>query len=207
LPIDHQRPPRAAGSYDAASVTAVAFGLFRARGYEATSVDQIARELGVTKAAIYHHLAGKEAILAAGINRAIQALTAVLEEEPALPGAGTPLQRFEHVLRRTLEVGLEHLDEVTVLLRLRGNTELEREMLDRRRGFDRAAAEIMREAVDAGDLPADTDALLMTRLIMGMNNWLTEWYQPNGPLSAAAVIDTVTRFAMAGLTAPTTPDR
>jgi AcrR family transcriptional regulator len=188
-------------------VTAVAFRLFRARGYEATSVDLIARELGVTKAAIYHHLAGKEAILAAGINRAIQALTAVLDEAPALPEAGAPLERFEYILRRTLEVGLEHLDEVTVLLRLRGNTELEREMLDRRRAFDRAVAEVMQEAVDAGALSSNTDALLMTRLIMGMNNWLTEWFQPDGALSAAAVIDTVTRFAMAGLTAPGPPDR
>ncbi|MCW2536168.1 MAG: TetR family transcriptional regulator [Modestobacter sp.] len=205
--IDDQRTSRGQGSHDAGSVTGVAFRLFRARGYEATSVDQIARELGVTKAAIYHHLAGKEAILAAGINRAIQALTGVLQEAPALPGAGAPLERFEYILRRTLEIGLEHLDEVTVLLRLRGNTELEREMLDRRRAFDRAVAEVMREAVDAGDLPADTDALLMTRLIMGMNNWLTEWYQPGGALSAAAVIDTVTRFAMAGLTAPGRSDR
>jgi AcrR family transcriptional regulator len=207
LRIDDQRTSRGPGSHDAGSVTEVAFRLFRARGYEATSVDQIARELGVTKAAIYHHLAGKEAILAAGSNRAIHALTAVLEEGPALPGAGSPLERFEYILRRTLEVGLEHLDEVTVLLRLRGNTELEREMLDRRRAFDRAVAEVMQEAVDAGALPADTDALLMTRLIMGMNNWLTEWYQPDGALSADAVIDTVCRFAMAGLTAPGTPGR
>jgi AcrR family transcriptional regulator len=195
---DDQRIPRGPGSHDVGSVTAVAFRLFRERGYEATSVDQIARELGVTKAAIYHHLPGKEAILATGINRAIVALSGVLGEKAALPG-GPPLARFEYILHRTLEVGLEHLDEVTVLLRLRGNTELEREMLNRRRAFDRAVAAVMQEAVDAGDLPPGTEVMLMTRLIMGMNNWLTEWYQPRGPLSAGTVIDTVTRFAMAGL--------
>jgi AcrR family transcriptional regulator len=197
---DAQRVPRGPGSNDAGSVTAVAFRLFRERGYEATSVDQIARELGVTKAAIYYHLPGKEAILATGIERAIVALSAVLEEEPALPGR-PPMARFEYILHRTLEVGLEHLDEVAVLLRLRGNTELERGMLDRRRAFDRAVAAVMQEAVDSGDLPAGTEVMLMTRLIMGMNNWLTEWYQPSGPLDAGTVIDTITGFVMAGLAA------
>jgi AcrR family transcriptional regulator len=189
--------------YDADAVTTVAFRLFRARGYEATPVDQIAQELGVTKAAIYHHHPGKEAILTAGADRALLALWAVLQEGPAIARPGrSPLRRFEYILRRTLEVGLTHLDEVTVLLRLRGNTPLERELLDRRRAFDRAAGAVLQEAVDAGELRADLPVMLMTRLIMGMNNWLTEWYQPEGTLTQEEVIETVTAFAMAGLTAP-----
>lgn len=193
---------RGPGSYDPASIVNAAFTLFRERGYEATSVDLIAKHLGITKAAIYHHVAGKEAILELGVTRAMDALVAVTEESQALPGGGAPLERFLHILRRSVEVELGNLDEVTVLLRLRGNTAFEREVLERRRAFNRAVADVAREAMAAGQVRDDIDVTLITRLIFGMANWLTEWYRPGGALTTAQVVDAITGLVMTGVSSP-----
>lgn len=177
----------------------VAFSLFRERGYEATSVALIAEHVGITKAAIYHHVAGKEAILSQGVNHALGALFAVLDEPEAGAGARSPLERFGFILRRSVEVELAHLDEVTVLLRLRGNTPTEREVLEKRRAFDRAVTGVIQEAMANGQMRQDIDLALITRLIFGMVNWLTEWYRPDGPIQTDQMIDAVIGFVMAGV--------
>jgi hypothetical protein len=109
------------------------------------------------------------------------------------------LQRFEYVLRRTLEIGMSHLPQVAVLLRLQGNTDLERDVIKRRRAIDRAAADILEEAIAAGELPEHSDALLLSRLTMGLANSLVEWYRPDNRRSTAEVVETTLRFAMSGL--------
>lgn len=194
-----KRPERAKGSYDAEAVARAAFSLFLRHGYNATSLDQVAAALNVTKAAIYYHHASKEAILAYGVGQALGSLEGVLTESPALPGQATPLERFEYVLRRTLEIGMSHLAEVAVLLRLSGNTDVERDVIKRRRAFDRAAADILGEAVAAGELPEHSDPMLLTRLSMGLANSLVEWYRPDHPRPASEVIETTVRYAMSGL--------
>lgn len=190
---------RSSGSNNVDSIVQMAFSLFRERGYEATSIDLIAKHVGITKGAIYHHVRGKEAILAIGVNRALDALLAVLEEPEAVAGVGTPSERFRFILRRSIEVELANLDEVTVLLRLRGNTPTEREALAKRRAFDRAVAGVVREAIANGEMRRDIDLALITRLIFGMVNWLTEWYRPDGPIGSDQVIEAVIGFVISGV--------
>lgn len=190
---------RGKGSYDAAAVAEVAFELFSRHGYDATSLDQVAAALGVSKAAIYYHHAGKEAILSFGLDVALGALERILDEIPARPGQASPLERFEYVLRRTLQTGFSHLAYVSVLLRLKGNTKLEREVVRRRRAFDRAVAQVLDEAVAAGELAESTDTMLLARLTMGMTNSLVDWYRPDSHRSVSEVIEVTVRFAMGGL--------
>jgi AcrR family transcriptional regulator len=194
--------PAARGAYDAGIVAAAAFELFKRDGYDATSLDQVAAALGISKAAIYYHHAGKEAILGFGLDAAMSAFEAILDEVPARAGAGSPLERFEYVLRRGLDVGLRHHNEFAVLLRLRGNTELERAMLDRRRAFDHAAAGMLKAAVDAGELTVDTDPALITRLVMGLITSTVEWYRPDGRRDVGELVELTVRFAMRALPRP-----
>ncbi|HEX3538904.1 MAG TPA: TetR/AcrR family transcriptional regulator [Acidimicrobiales bacterium] len=72
----------------------VAFG---SRGYDATSLDALAAELGVRKQTILYYCPSKEALLDAAIDRAAAELSVVLEE--ALAGAGSGWARIEAVVR------------------------------------------------------------------------------------------------------------
>ncbi|MHB1712248.1 MAG: TetR/AcrR family transcriptional regulator [Acidimicrobiales bacterium] len=186
--------------YDADSLTDVAFSVFRERGFDATSIVDIAKAAGLTKSSLYHHVAGKEALLGRGLERALDALFGILVEEGARSGAA--VDRLFYVLKRSIEVELALLAEVTVLLRARGNTETERKALDRRRAFDRMIAEIVAEAQREGTVRADVDPVLMTRLVFGMLNGLTDWYRPGGPVSPTALTDGIRALVFEGLTPP-----
>lgn len=191
-PAAAQRKP-----YDVDSLTKIAFGLFRKRGYDATSVDQIARAAGITKSSIYHHVAGKEELLARGVGDALDRLFGVLDESQATEGPYADRIRF--VLRRSVEIELSALDEVSVLLRLRGNTKTEREALERRREFDRRVTELVETAIERGEIRGDLAPGLVTRLLFSMANWLTEWYRPRGPLSVDDIADGIAALAFEGL--------
>ena len=193
-------------------VTVVA-AVFLERGYDAASMADLARASGLTKSAFYHHVSGKEQLLRLAVNRALDALSGVFEEEGHTDAS--PVRRLEQVLRRTTEVLLAELPYVTLLLRLRGNTEVEREAVARRRSFDNRLAALVQDAMDAGQIRSDVDPRLVTRLLFGMVNSLVEWYRPDaqpaagpglggdGPASQsssdAQIVQAVVELALDGL--------
>lgn len=183
---------------DRDDVVIAAVSLFNIHGYEATSVGMIADKLGVSKSAIYHHVASKEELLADALDQALSALEAVLDDiEPV--EARDHVDTLARVIRATVRVLVDEIEPVTLLLRLRGNTDLERAALERRRKFDRAVAALVREADDAGALRADIEPRAATRLVFGMINSITEWYKPGGPLGAEALGDLVVGLVFDGL--------
>jgi AcrR family transcriptional regulator len=183
--------------YNMEAIVDVAVQVFLRRGYDGASLDQVAEAAGITKASIYYHVSGKEALLARGVGRALDALFAVLEEPEAQ--AGLAVDRLRYVMRRTVEITVTRLPEVALLLRVRGNTPTERSLLARRREFDHLVARIVGEAQSAGQIHPDLDAGLVTRLLFGMLNSITEWYRPGGGLGAKEIVAAATRIAFDGL--------
>lgn len=197
-------PVRSAGNgragreaYDLAAVLNIAVAAFNDHGYEATSMGMLAQRLGTSKSAIYYHVSGKEDLLRLALDRALSELELVLTKEMARSGDAGDRLRF--VLRGAVEVLVKDLPYVTLLLRLRGNTEVERQAMARRREFDRAVAELVDQARDDGSLRADIDARTTTRLLFGMINSIVEWYRPGGPITPERLADDVISVAFDGL--------
>lgn len=185
-------------TYTPDSLLSVAVRVFNERGYDGTSMEHLSKAAGISKSSIYHHVTGKEELLRRAVSRAIDALFAILDEEPAR--AGRAAARLEYVLRRMVDVLTAELPYVTLLLRVRGNTGTERWALERRREFDRRVAELLRQAADDGDVRADVDVRLATRLVFGMINSMVEWYRPEGPAGAGRELgDAVVRLVFEGL--------
>lgn len=197
LPSD---PRRGRPGYDRAGVLDIAVAAFNEHGYDATSMGTLATRLGLSKSAIYHHFASKEELLAAALDEALGGLEGVLREPAAL--GGSPAARLQYVLDRAVHVLVERLPYVTLLLRLRGNTPVERAALERRREFDRAVTALVVEARDAGELRDDIDPRVAERLVFGMINSIVEWYRPEGPEDAARLAADVLAFAVDGLRMP-----
>jgi AcrR family transcriptional regulator len=193
-------PRRGRPGYDRQGVLDVAVRAFNEFGYDATSMGTLADRLGLSKSAIYHHFPSKDHLLEAALDEALGGLEGVLAEGPAVTGA--PSARLQHVLRRAVEVLVERLPYVTLLLRLRGNTDVERSALNRRREFDRAVAALVVAARDAGELRDDIDPRIAERLLFGMINSIVEWYRPEGPEDAARLAEDVLAVAVDGLRMP-----
>lgn len=176
------RPSGSVGrpGYDRDTVLAIAVEVFNERGYDGTSMGDLAARLGLSKSSIYHHVAGKSELLARATDRALDALTAVTQEPAARTGPA--FGRLEHLVRRSVEVLVAELPYVTLLLRVRGNTPVERRALERRRELDARVADLVRRAQTEGSLRADVDPDLTARLVFGTVNSLVEWYRPTrGP--------------------------
>lgn len=201
MPQSSPTPRRGRPGYDRQTLLAECVELFNRHGYEATSMGMLATHLGISKSAIYHHVESKEAILDHAVTEALDALEACLDDVVA-SGADAGAQ-VEAAIRGTLGVLAEKQPEVTLLLRLRGNTELERRILQRRRRFDRAVAQLMQDLADEQNFGSDTEPRVATRLVFGMINSITEWYRPDGPLGTQALGDLVVRLVFQGLRART----
>ncbi|MBM7784008.1 TetR/AcrR family transcriptional regulator [Tenggerimyces flavus] len=188
--------------YDLESLLVVAVDLFNERGYDGTSMEDLARRLGVTKAAIYHHVSSRDELLRLATDRALDGLFEVADE---VSGASGPaLARLERLVRGAVVVLVERLPFVTLLLRARGNTEVERAALARRRQFDRIVTDLVRQAEAEGDIRPDVDPAVTSRLLFGMVNSLVEWYRPRG-LSPESLADAVCKVAFDGITTGRAP--
>ena len=190
-------PRRGRPGHDQAAVLRTAIELFNARGYDATSMGDVADELGITKSAIYHHVPSKEHLLAQALDEALDGLDAVVGN--ARTAEGSAYERLRDVVRRSVEVLVDHQPAVTLLLRVHGNSDIELEALRRRRRIDAQLADLVREAIAEGALRPDLDPDLVSRLLFGMVNSLVEWYRPDGQVDSGHLARAITTIAFDGL--------
>ncbi|WP_432826748.1 TetR family transcriptional regulator [Dactylosporangium sp. CA-092794] len=182
------RPRRGRPGYDLEGLLAVAVEVFNERGYDGASMEDLSRRLGIAKSAIYHHVSGKEELLRLALNRALDGWSEVAEQAQRMEAPA--IDRLEYLVRETVGVLQRQLPYVTLLLRVRGNTRVERDALSRRRAFDRLVAELVAEAARDGDIRPDVEPAVTARLLFGMVNSLVEWYRPGRRGAARAGADT-----------------
>jgi AcrR family transcriptional regulator len=201
MPADNRQAGAAARrgrpGYDAQQVLEVAVAVFNERGYDGTSMADLAERLGIAKSAIYHHVAGKEELLRLALARALDGLSAVVERVRGLDAPA--IERLEQLVRGSVQVLQAELPYVTLLLRVRGNTPVERDALATRRGFDRFVADLVKEAEGDGDIRPELDPTTTARLLFGMVNSVVEWYRPTRRASPQAVVDAVCTIVFDGL--------
>jgi AcrR family transcriptional regulator len=183
--------------YDLEAVLQAAVEVFNERGYDGASMEDLSRRLGIAKSGIYHHVSGKEELLRMALDRALDGLWEAGERAVSLDAPA--IERLETLVRDAVLVLAERLPYVTLLLRVRGNTEVERAALEQRRTFDRFVAELVADAVRDGDIRPDADATLTARLLFGLVNSIVEWYRPDR--RTAALADQVCAMAFDGLRA------
>jgi AcrR family transcriptional regulator len=191
--------PRGRPGHDREEVLRRSVGLFNRQGYDATSMADLAKELGVTKSALYHHFNSKESLLSAALDEALDGLTRAVEDAVAATSGESAYTRLRATVSSSVLILVDHLPAVTLLLRVRGNSPLEQSALERRRSIDERLSQLVREAVAEGSLRDDIDPELVSRFIFGMVNSLVDWYRPGGSLSVESLAATVTSALFDGL--------
>jgi AcrR family transcriptional regulator len=193
-------PRRGRPGYDQQTVLRRAVDLFNRQGYDATSMSDLAAELGLSKSALYHHVPSKASLLEQALDEALVALEQALDA--ASGDAGVPAyERLRAAVHGSVTVLVAHLPAVTLLLRVRGNGPAEAEALARRRAIDERLADLVRQAVREGRVRDDLPPDLISRLLFGTVNSLAEWVRPEGRYDAAALADAVGLLTFEGLDA------
>ena len=195
-----KRSRRGRPGYDRETLINKATEVFVSRGYDGTSMDTVARELGITKSAIYHHVTSKEELLHLAISHGVRALDSAVETESLRENVNA-LERLRLAVRASVVILIEYHHSVTLLLRVRGNSPLEREALEARRNIDAKVRALVEAAITEGGLRSDFTPGLITRLLFGMVNSITEWYRPSYPVDPDTIAEAVTTMAFQGLEA------
>lgn len=186
--------------YTREEVIAQAIDEFLTRGYEATSMGGLAKRLGISKSAIYHHVSSKEQLLEEATTVALDALSVVVEEAQELDAGIEEKLRF--LIDGAVELLGERQAEIALLLRLRGNSEVEQQALRRRRDLTRAMVALVEEGQEAGVLRDDILPGVTARLIFGVVNSMADWYHPGGEASLDDIAVMVQKFVWKGLSSP-----
>jgi AcrR family transcriptional regulator len=165
-----------------------AAGAFAARGYHATSLDDVAASLGVTKAALYHYVRSKQEILFECHMRSMDLGDEALEYARAHGRNG--FERVTTLARRYIELITGEMGRMAALSEYDALDDRSKEIIAARRDrWDRAMREMIAEGVADGSIRA-VDPKLAVFYFMGAVNWMTRWYRPDGGAAGAEIATT-----------------
>jgi len=180
-------------------IFAEAVRIFREKGYHATSMRNIADAVGLQKASLYHYIPSKEALLFKIFERSSGALTQQLEAISA--SRDSPPDKLRRAIESHLIALCDQLDIYTVYLSER------RALTDRYHAKVRAEGEkharlieqILQEGIAHRDFRV-MDTKMVALAILGMCNWLYQWYAPDGRLTPRQIAAIFAEVVIGGLT-------
>lgn len=186
--------------YDQDQMLEVIVKVFTDHGYDAATLELIAKRLGLSKSAVYHHFSSKQEMLEIALDRVLGALESIFSAHAATTGSAADRIRF--VVTGAVQVACEQRPYLLLLLRLHGNSAVETSAMERRRGFDAKLRDLFELSRAEGTLRQDIDPGLAERFTFGLINSIVEWYRPDGQYSSSEIADAVLRFLSGGMTPP-----
>jgi TetR/AcrR family transcriptional regulator, cholesterol catabolism regulator len=179
--------------------------LFASQGFESTTMQDIARESRLKKASLYHYFPSKHSIL---LEVLTDGMGRLLEEGRKAAQIPDPIERLDALLAAHLSNFGQKLPHVVVFL-------LERHVLSvagtpspkvvdyltLRRAYDRLFSDAIRDGQEAGVLRPDNPVLL-SYAVLGMVNWMVQWYREDGPMSLQEISAIFRQCALAAVRNP-----
>jgi AcrR family transcriptional regulator len=190
--------------------------LFQQRGYDATSMNDVAAALKLSKGGLYHHFQSKDEILFEIMNHAME----ITQERVLNPvrGIANPEDRLRALIRLHIEVVLSPRDrEITVMLHENHPLPpaLRKRINSRKKEYIHFVESLIAEVQKQAQKEAQKDAQKGTQrttpekspvspraaafALLGMINWIYQWYKPEGDLQTHNLIPQFTALVFAGI--------
>lgn len=178
-----------------------AASIFRRKGYDATSLQEIADEVGILKGSIYHYIDTKEDLLFAIIQRNHER---IITGNQRWRDADDPVAALDSFISGHIRQSLAHPTDSIVFVRDFRALSADRaaEIIRRQHDYDHDFRTLVERAAADGRLRAGVTPEFAARAVFGMVNWVHYWYDPSGKHSADTVVDELSTYALASLLAP-----
>jgi AcrR family transcriptional regulator len=180
--------------------------LFRARGYRATTLTDLATSLGMSKATVYGHFRSKEDLLAAIFHRT---MTLVEQGLASIRARGrAPGDQLREVIRYHVRTVVAERAFLTVFFSEEASlpARLQKDIVRRKARYDRAVEAIVQRGVRAGAVRAPEPRLLVLA-VLGMSNWVYRWYHPDRAWDADRIADAFIALVERGYLTTPSPRR
>ncbi|MGA2857093.1 MAG: TetR/AcrR family transcriptional regulator [Candidatus Sulfotelmatobacter sp.] len=176
--------------------------LFQQRGYDATSMNDVAAALKLSKGGLYHHFQSKDEILFEIMNHAME----ITEERVLAPvrGIADPEQRLRALIRLHIEVVLSPVDrEITVMLHENHPLPpvLRKRINIRKKEYIHFVENLIAEVQRARQAKGAVSPRAAAFALLGMINWIYQWYKPEGELQTHNLVPQFTALVFAGILA------
>lgn len=179
-------------------ILARAAELFYKKGYHATTIEDVAREVGMLKGSLYYYIRSKEdllyelllGIIVKGVEHASKAIDGITDPTERLEKAVEA--QIEHIIQNQTYVGL-FLHEFNTL-----NGKRQKRIQEEMVKYQKIFVDAIREGQKQGQF-VEVDTLLLTDAILGMTNWIYRWYPGTRNPSLDSVKKTFISFIMNGI--------
>lgn len=180
--------------------------LFQQRGYDATSMNDVAAALKLSKGGLYHHFQSKDEILFEIMNHAME----ITQERVLSPVRSIvdPEERLRSLIRRHMEVVLSPRDrEITVMLHENHPLPpaLRKRINQRKKEYvhfvENVIADVQKESQRTRGSKPNVSPRAAAFALLGMINWIYQWYKPEGNLQAQNLIPQYTDLLFGGILA------
>jgi len=181
------------------TVFEVAAEVFHRKGYDNTSMSDVATAAGLTKAGLYHHVSSKESLLFTVLDSGLD-FTESYVLKP-LDSIADPLDRLKAMIDRHLRLVLEERNlEVTGLLHeCKTLSASDRTRINRRKKeYVRMTTKLVSDLVKKYEVK-DVNPKLAAFALLGMLNWTYQWYKPSGSSSREEVVETFQQIFLQGI--------
>jgi AcrR family transcriptional regulator len=168
------------------SLLQAAAACFGEQGYRATTLETVAERLGISRVTLYRYCPSKEELLIRVFERSIAIFQRGLRQICAQDVP--PEEKMRQIIRHQVRLMADHRNFLSVFFSEEGHlpTEMAQRARAERREYDALIEEVIREGIEVGRL-APLPPKLLSFALLGMCNWLYQWYQPDGPLAADEV--------------------
>jgi AcrR family transcriptional regulator len=180
--------------------------LFQQRGYDATSMNDVAAALKLSKGGLYHHFQSKDEILFEIMNHAME----ITQERVLDPvrSIASPEDRLRALIRLHIEVVLSPRDrEITVMLHENHPLPpaLRKRINTRKKEYihfvESLIADVQKEAQRARATKGAISPRAAAFALLGMINWIYQWYKPEGDLQTHNLVPQFTELVFGGILA------
>ena len=177
----------AAGHVELADVERAAALVFRRQSYRGATMQEVADEVGLHKASLYHHIKSKQSVLVSiaktAINNSLLELESICRDEDL-----EPVQKLWQAVHMQVTEITKHPDQIavfTMYLNEISDDKMREEFIARRKRYEDLYLQIVADCL--GVQTTSADAKLTSLAILGMCNWTLNWYHPGGSIKPAAL--------------------
>jgi len=173
--------------------------MFYEKGYEATSIQDVAEAVGILKGSLYYYINSKEDLLFGVIQdvheQGLRNLKVIMAVE------GDALMKLRAFIQIHVVSNMQNLVKIGAFFHdFRSlSEERRRYIIAERDTYDQALRELIVKGQEEGVIPDDIDPKTASLAILGMMNWVYQWYRPDGELQPEEIAARFADLVLGGL--------
>ncbi len=204
----YQKPPTVNDDARAVDIYREAARIISEKGFDATSMGDIAEPVDLTKGGLYYYIKGKKALLYAIMNFVLNLLEEdvieIAEEEP------DPDVRLASLFSGYVRLVIDEPSAMNILVNEEEGLDVSYrpKIMERKRAFSDFLRDCIVGVLEKQGRVSQLDSTVATHSVLGMVHGVVLWYKTEADLTPEELIDQVTQFALRGLIIdpPSTPE-